>query len=72
MTINWLTGDAEFYTSKQPAWESTGDNGSNVEDNGELGDSTVGKHEDGLDDSSSYTIGASIGLAIMIVSAMMF
>lgn len=64
MTINWLTGDVEFFVSK-PAWGAEDD--ADVSEADPLDSPT--KLED--DDSSSSTIGASIGLAIVIISIMM-
>mmetsp|Transcript_6265 Transcript_6265/g.9717 ORF Transcript_6265/g.9717 Transcript_6265/m.9717 type:complete len:724 (+) Transcript_6265:114-2285(+) len=64
LTINWLTGDVEFFVSK-PAWGAEDD--ADVSEADPLDSPT--KLED--DDSSSSTIGAPIGLAIVIISIMM-
>lgn len=59
LTIDWLTGDVEFFISK-PAWET--------EDDADLSDSPT-KMEDGV--SSSSNIGAFSGLVIVLICAMM-
>lgn len=58
LTIDWLTGDVEFFISK-PAWET--------EDDADLSDSPT-KMEDGV--SSSSNIGAFSGLVIVLICAM--
>ena len=60
LTIDWVTGDVEFFTSK-PAW--------GTEDDADLSDSHT-KMEDEV--SSASKIGALFsGLAIVLISAMM-
>lgn len=69
LTINWLTGDVDFFISKPPAWQTTADDtDTDVVANDQLGDATIAD-----DSSSSYAVvSASVGLTIMIISAMMF
>ena len=89
LTVNWLTGNVDFFISKPPAWQTTADDtdtdtlgddttagdGSSSDDKGtevvandQLGDAAIAD-----DSSSSYAVvSASVGLTVMIISAMMF
>ena len=89
LTVNWLTGNVDFFISKPPAWQTTADDtdtdtlgddttagdgsssddkGTDVVANDQLGDAAIAD-----DSSSSYAVvSASVGLTVMIISAMMF